>query len=91
MEVGPKGILQTIADLLKMLQKEDIRADAVDKIPFLIAPLIVFSAVFAGYAVLPMNEEIPGASVSTGLFFLMAIVFDNLGFFCVASAFYIYF
>ena len=37
MEVGPKGIFQTIADLLKMLQKEDIRANAVDLIPFLIA------------------------------------------------------
>ena len=48
MVVGPKGLLQTVADLLKMLQKEDIKANAVDKIPFLIAPLIVFAAVFAG-------------------------------------------
>ena len=41
MEVGPKGILQTLADLLKMLQKEDIRAAAVDKPLFLMAPILI--------------------------------------------------
>ncbi len=80
MEVGPKGVLQTIADLLKMLQKEDIQAAAIDRVPFLLAPLIVFTAVFAGYAVLPMNAEVGGASIHSGLFFLMAIVsLDVLG------------
>ncbi|MEM0939993.1 MAG: NADH-quinone oxidoreductase subunit NuoH [Bacteroidota bacterium] len=80
MVVGPKGILQSIADLLKMLQKEDVRANAVDKIPFLMAPLIIFSAIFAGYAVLPLNEKTPGAELNTGLFFLLAIVsLDVLG------------
>lgn len=80
MEVGPKGILQTIADLLKMLQKEDIKASAVDKIPFLIAPLIVFVAVFAGYSVLPMNSVVNGSAIQSGLFFLMGIVsLDVLG------------
>lgn len=78
--VGPKGIFQTIADLLKMLQKEDIRAAAIDKIPFLMAPLIVFAAVFAGYSVLPINSTMSGADVGGGLFFLMAIVsLDVLG------------
>lgn len=74
MEVGPKGILQTVADLLKMIQKEDIKANAVDKIPFLLAPLVVFTAIFAGYSVLPLNQHISGASVSSGLFFLIAII-----------------
>ena len=74
MEVGPKGIFQTIADLLKMLQKEDIRANAVDLIPFLIAPIIVFAAIFSGYSVLPVNESLSGADISTGLFFLLAII-----------------
>lgn len=80
MEVGPKGILQTIADLLKMLQKEDIRANAVDLIPFLIAPLIVFAAVFTGFSVLPINSELAGSNISSGVFFLLAIVsLDVLG------------
>ncbi|WP_436516850.1 NADH-quinone oxidoreductase subunit NuoH [Ekhidna sp. To15] len=80
MEVGPKGILQTIADLLKMLQKEDIRANAVDLVPFLIAPLIVFAAVFTGYSVLPINSTFGGSGISSGVFFLLAIVsLDVLG------------
>lgn len=80
MEVGPKGILQTIADLLKMIQKEDIRANAVDKLPFLIAPIIVFVAVFAGFSVLPLNAEISGSNVSGGLFLMLAIIsLDVLG------------
>lgn len=80
MEVGPKGILQTIADLLKMLQKEDIRAYAVDIIPYLIAPFIVFAAVFTGFSVLPLNEDLSGSTISSGVFFLLAIVsLDVLG------------
>ena len=80
MEVGPKGLLQTIADLLKMLQKEDIRAKSVDIVPFLFAPFLVFMAVFAGYSVLPVNEQLDGSSISSGVFFLLAIVsLDILG------------
>jgi len=80
MEAGPKGVLQTIADLLKMLQKEDISATAVDKFPFLIAPVIVFSAVFAGYSVLPVNAGLSGSTIESGLFLLLAIVsLDVLG------------
>ena len=80
MEVGYKGILQTIADLLKMLQKEDIEAKAIDRIPFLIAPLIIFASIFAGYSVLPMNSGIAGSTISSGVFLLLAIVsLDVLG------------
>ncbi|MEQ9219812.1 MAG: NADH-quinone oxidoreductase subunit NuoH [Cyclobacteriaceae bacterium] len=80
MEVGPKGIIQAIADLVKMLQKEDIKPDNVDKPLFLVAPLIVFAAIFAGFSVLPMTIEIDGAQIHTGLFFLLAIVsLDVLG------------
>lgn len=80
MEVGPKGILQTIADLLKMLQKEDIRADAIDKVPFLIAPFIVFAAIFTGYSALPVNSSLNDANISSGVFFLLAIIsLDVLG------------
>lgn len=74
MEVGPKGIFQTVADLLKMLQKEDIRAKAVDMVPFLTAPIIVFAAVFAGYSVLPVNSTWSGSAIHSGLFFLLSII-----------------
>lgn len=80
MEVGPKGILQTVADLLKMLQKENIVPQSADKRLFLIAPLIIFLAVFTGYSVLPLTVGIEGALISSGVFFLLAIVsMDVLG------------
>jgi len=74
MEVGPKGLLQTIADLLKMLQKEDIIPGRADKIIFLLAPYVVFTALFTGYAVLPLTMGAAGSQIPTGIFFLLAIV-----------------
>ena len=80
MEVGPKGIIQTVADLLKMLQKEDIVPTAADKILFILAPIVVFGAVFTGFSVLPLNSEIEGGVITSALFFLLAIVsLDVLG------------
>lgn len=79
-EVGPKGLFQTLADLLKMLQKEDIRPRAADKVLFLVAPIVIFASIFAGYAVLPLTSEVSGAFVSVGVFYLLAIVsIDVLG------------
>lgn len=80
MEVGPVGLFQTVADLLKMLQKEDIVPDAADRKLFKIAPIIIFVAVFGGFAVLPLTTTTQGAFISPGIFFLMAIVsLDALG------------
>lgn len=74
MEVGYYGIAQTIADLLKLLQKEDIIPVNADKSLFKIAPIIIFVSVFAGFSVLPLTSDWEGASVETGLFFLIAII-----------------
>lgn len=80
MEVGPIGLFQTVADLLKMLQKEDLRPFAVDKKLFLVAPILIFASIFAGYAVLPVSYELQGSDISGGVFFLLAIVsIDVLG------------
>lgn len=74
MEVGKYGLLQLIADLLKLLQKEDIVPKAADRRLFLLAPMIIFASVFAGYAVLPLTPDLQGAATSVGVFYLMAIV-----------------
>jgi NADH-quinone oxidoreductase subunit H len=74
MEVGYYGIAQTIADLLKLIQKEDIVPAKADKFIFKIAPLIIFTSVFAGFVVLPLAPSWSGAGISSGLFFLLAIV-----------------
>ncbi|GHB83943.1 complex I subunit 1/NuoH family protein [Persicitalea jodogahamensis] len=74
MEVGKWGLLQLIADLLKLLQKEDIVPKAADKWLFLGAPFIIFAAVFAAYAVMPMAPGLSGSGAAVGVFYLITIL-----------------
>lgn len=74
MEVGYYGIGQTVADLLKLLQKEDIVPTQAQKGLFKIAPIVIFVSVFAGFSVLPLSPDWTGAPLSSGLFFLLAII-----------------
>ena len=74
MEVGYYGLLQTVADLLKLIQKEDIVPLVADKKLFKIAPVIIFVAVFAGFAVLPLTSGFTGSGIEIGIFYLLAIV-----------------
>ncbi len=60
MEVGYYGLLQTIADLLKLIQKEDIIPLHADKKIFKPAPVIIFVALFSGFAVLPLTSFFAG-------------------------------
>ena len=81
MEVGYKGLLQTVADGIKLLQKEEIIPTAADKWFFLAAPVIIFIATFLGFAILPYAQAFQGAAIETGIFFFMAIVsLDVIGF-----------
>ncbi len=74
MEVGYYGLAQSIADLVKLIQKEDIvPAQAIAPL-FRIAPIIIFTTVFAGFSVLPLSPSWTGANISSALFFLLAIV-----------------
>ena len=74
MEVGYYGFAQSIADLLKLIQKEDIVPAKADAPLFRIAPIIIFTTVFAGFAVLPLAPSWTGPQIDTALFFLIAIV-----------------
>jgi NADH-quinone oxidoreductase subunit H len=80
METGKWGLLQLFADLLKLLQKEDIVPTAADRKLFLLAPLVIFASVFAGFAVLPLTPDFIASGAAVGVFYLMAIVsFDVVG------------
>lgn len=80
MEVGKWGLLQLFADLLKLLQKEDIVPAAADRRLFLLAPAIIFASIFAGFAVLPLSPDLQGSATAVGVFYLLAIVsFDVVG------------
>jgi len=74
MEVGYYGILQTVADLLKLLQKEDIVPASADKALFKIAPLLIFVPIFLGFSVLPLSPAWSPSPFSSAIFFMLAIV-----------------
>ena len=74
MEVGYYGIAQTVADLLKLLQKEDIVPANADRNLFKLAPIIIFVSVFTGFAVLPLSPAWSGSAITSGIFFLLAVV-----------------
>ncbi len=72
---GPWGLLQTVADVGKLLLKEDIHVGASDKLLFLIAPSVFMAPVVASFAVLPFSPYIalPGSGLATGIVFLIAM------------------
>jgi NADH-quinone oxidoreductase subunit H len=71
MRVGYHGILQTVADLIKLLQKEDIVATDTDKKLFNLAPLLVFAGTYVVYSVLPFSSGYIGSNIDLGLFFII--------------------
>ncbi len=80
LETGKYGLLQTLADLIKLLQKEDIIPTVADQWLFKAAPFFIFMAVFAGFSFIPLSLGAGGAAVETSLFLLLAIVsLDILG------------
>ncbi len=55
--VGPKGLLQPLADVIKLMFKEELRPSAADAILFTLAPVISAAAAFAAFAVVPFGAE----------------------------------
>jgi NADH-quinone oxidoreductase subunit H len=74
MQTGFYGTFQAIADLLKMLQKEDIIPQKADAPLFKIAPILVFVSVFVGFVAIPLSPDFIGAPMRNGLYFVLAIV-----------------
>jgi NADH-quinone oxidoreductase subunit H len=70
---GPFGLLQTFADAIKLLGKEDIRAKLTDAPFFLAAPAIVFSPMLASFVVLPFGPDFVGANLNVGLLYLTTL------------------
>ena len=73
-EAGKFGLLQTFADIIKLLQKEDIIPAKANKVLFTLAPVLVFTSVFMGFAVLPFSPKYISSNINIGLFYFMAIV-----------------
>lgn len=70
---GYAGIFQTVFDTIKLMEKEFINPEKADWLLFNVAPYIVFTASFVGYAVIPFSSIFIGANLNLGLFFFLAI------------------
>ncbi|MCF7809797.1 NADH-quinone oxidoreductase subunit NuoH [bacterium] len=70
---GWHGWSQTIADMLKLLLKEDVVPDAADKPLFKLAPYIAFTGSLAAFAVLPMSANLIGTDLNIGIYYLIAV------------------
>ncbi len=71
--VGPAGLLQPIADALKLLLKEIVVPARANKALFVIAPIMTIMPALAAWAVIPFGPETVLADVNAGLLFVMAI------------------
>lgn len=73
MRTGYHGVLQTIADILKLFQKEDITASDTDKKFFNLAPYLVFAGSYGAFAAIPFSGFYIGTDADVGIFFIVAI------------------
>lgn len=73
MRVGYHGILQTVADIIKLLQKEDIVAKENDKFVFNLAPVIVFAGSYTAFAAIPFSSAFIGSNADVGIFLIIAV------------------
>ncbi|MEM9832508.1 MAG: complex I subunit 1 family protein [Bacteroidota bacterium] len=77
-EAGKYGLRQTVKDLLRVIQQERLTPQAVDRVLFLTAPVIIFVALFSGLSMLPLTSGFRGSTAEVGLFFIMAVVSLNV-------------
>ena len=71
--VGPLGLLQPLADGIKLLFKEAIVPSHANKMLFLLAPMITFLLALLGWAVIPFGPDMVLADINVGVLYLLAI------------------
>src|SRR5260221_789217 len=73
--VGPIGLLQSLADGIKLLLKEDLRPTAADPILFRLAPYLSFAPVFAAFLALPFGPNLTfEPKLNAGAFWILAVL-----------------
>jgi len=84
MRVGPHGLLQPIADALKLMLKEDIIPAEADKMVFWVAPLIGLLASFTVYTVIPFGPSQAVSDMNIGILFMLGV--SSLGVLGIVTA-----
>lgn len=71
--VGPGGLLQTAADIIKLISKEVVIPKAADKLVFLLTPILVFVPSMMIFAVIPFGKNMIAVDMNLGLFYFFAV------------------
>ncbi len=82
--VGPFGILQSFADALKLITKENIIPSGSNKIVFILAPIITMVLSLAGWAVIPFAPGLVISDINVGIMYLFAV--SSLGVYGIIMA-----
>src|SRR6478609_8009609 len=82
--VGPFGLLQPIADGLKLLMKETVIPSGANRVVFLAAPILTFVLSLVAWAVIPFNFGMVLADINVGVLYLFAI--SSLGVYGIIMA-----
>ncbi len=70
---GKYGLLQTVADVIKLLIKEDITPTGADKIAYNMAPIMIVMAALLMWAVMPFAPGVIGVDLNVGVFYVLAV------------------
>jgi len=70
---GPYGILQTLADIVKLLTKEDVTPEGADRVSFNLAPALMVMQIIMVAAIIPISAGLIGANLSVGLLYFIAM------------------
>jgi NADH-quinone oxidoreductase subunit H len=71
--VGPFGLLQPIADAVKMLFKETVIPSGANRLLFIIAPIVTVTLALVAWAVIPFDDGVAVANINVGILYLFAI------------------
>jgi NADH-quinone oxidoreductase subunit H len=71
--LGPFGLIQPIADVIKLLIKEDITPAGADKVLYNLAPILALATVLLLWAVIPFGPRIFGTDLNVGILYIVAI------------------
>ena len=71
--LGPFGLVQPLADVIKLLIKEDITPDGADRAMFNLAPIFALAAVLLLWAVIPFSSTMLGADLNVGVLYIVAV------------------
>ena len=82
--VGPFGLLQPIADAVKLMFKEPLIPTNVDRVVFVLAPMITFILALIGWAVIPFDRGLVLANINVGVLYVFAV--SSLGVYGIIMA-----